>query len=117
MQYTDIETLLQRAHAAAPTLAAMDECRRTQVLNDVADAIEAHADTILEANGRDLAAMDSASPLYDRLRLDESRLQGIAADMRHVSSLPSPLGIVTDANTLPNGLSCKRTLRCDCGHL
>ena len=37
MQYTDIDTLLQRAHAAAPALVAMDECSRTQVLNDVAD--------------------------------------------------------------------------------
>lgn len=108
MQYTDIDTLLQRAHAAAPALVAMDECSRTQVLNDVADAIESHAGVILEANGRDLAAMDPASPLYDRLRLDRARLRDIASDMRHVSSLPSPLGIVTDANTLPNGLYIRR---------
>ena len=72
MQYTDIDTLLQRAHAAAPALVAMDECSRTQVLNDVADAIESHAGVILEANCRDLAAMDPVSPLYDRLRLDRA---------------------------------------------
>lgn len=108
MQYTDIDTLLQRAHAAAPALVAMDECSRTQVLNDVADAIESHAGVILEANCRDLAAMDPVSPLYDRLRLDRARLRYIASDMRHVSSLPSPLGIVTDADTLPNGLYIRR---------
>lgn len=44
------------------------------------------------------------NPLYDRLQLTPKRLDDIAADMRNVASLPSPLGHVTKQKTLPNGL-------------
>lgn len=108
MEYTDIDTLLTQTHNIAPTVASLDEHKRTQVLRDVADAIIADTDTILAANVRDLAAMNPASPLYDRLCLDRDRLKAIADDMRHVAALPSPLGIVTDENTLPNGLYIRR---------
>ena len=48
--------------------------------------------------------MSKENPLYDRLQLTESRLEGIAADMRNVATLPSPLGHITKQKTLPNGL-------------
>ena len=34
----------------------------------------------------------------------ESRLEGIASDMRNVATLPTPLGHITKQKTLPNGL-------------
>lgn len=52
--------------------------------------------------------MDKTNPLYDRLQLTADRLEGIANDMRNVATLPSPLGIVTKAHTLPNGLRLRR---------
>ena len=63
---------------------------------------------LLDANKRDLEQMESQDPLYDRLLLTPDRLQGIASDMRHVASLPSPLGIVTKERTLENGLYLRR---------
>lgn len=48
--------------------------------------------------------MSKENPLYDRLQLTESRLEGIASDMRNVATLPSPLGQITKQKTLPNGL-------------
>ena len=48
--------------------------------------------------------MEPENPLYDRLLLTESRLEGIASDMRHVAALPSPLERVTKERTLENGL-------------
>lgn len=107
-KYTDIETLLRAAHAAAPAIAAIDDKLRAEILGHVADSIEANSGDILAANRQDLAAMDPASPLYDRLRLDRDRLGGIAGDMRHVAALPSPLGIVSNESTLPNGLHIRR---------
>ena len=70
----------------------------------MADAIINNQERILKANGEDLAKMDKSSPLYDRLQLTESRLEGIAADIRNVATLPSPLGHITKQKTLPNGL-------------
>ena len=89
-------------------MAQLSDDRRNEVLRAVADAILSHQEEILAANAADLARMDEASPLYDRLQLTESRLKGIAGDMRHVAELPSPLGHVTNARTLPNGMRLHR---------
>lgn len=51
--------------------------------------------------------MPSTDPKYDRLKLTKSRLQDIAADIRNVAALPSPLRKVLKENVLPNGLKIK----------
>ena len=89
---------------ASKTLALLSDEQRNEILLAVADAIISNQERILKANGEDLAKMDKSSPLYDRLQLTESRLEGIAADMRNVAFLPSPLGHITKQKTLPNGL-------------
>ena len=89
---------------ASKTLALLSDEQRNEILLAVADAIINNQERILKANGEDLAKMDPSSPLYDRLQLSESRLEGIAADMRNVATLPSPLGHITKQKTLPNGL-------------
>lgn len=89
---------------ASRELALLTDQQRNEILLAVADAIINQKERILKANGLDLAKMDKANPLYDRLQLTESRLEGIAADMRNVATLPSPLGHITKEKTLPNGL-------------
>ena len=93
---------------ASRSLLDMDAAKCNSILLAVADAIVAESDSILEANAADLAAMDRANPLYDRLLLTGERLEGIASDMRKVASLPSPLGRTLVERTLPNGLELKR---------
>ena len=100
--------IFQQAKDAALSVAAMTDGERNDVLLDLAAAIEAHTEFLLEANRADLARMDSASPLYDRLLLTPDRLLAIASDMRHVATLPSPLGIELERRTLPNGLLLRR---------
>ncbi|MBQ8701165.1 MAG: glutamate-5-semialdehyde dehydrogenase, partial [Prevotella sp.] len=78
--------------------------KRNEILRAVADAIVERSDELLAENAKDLALMDRENPLYDRLQLTRERLEGIASDMRHVAELPSPLGIITKAHTLDNGL-------------
>ena len=82
----------------------LSDAQRNEILNAVADAIIAQKERILKANAEDLAKMEKENPLYDRLQLTDSRLEGIAGDMRNVATLPSPLGHVTKQKTLPNGL-------------
>ena len=89
-------------------MSLLDDARRNAVLLHLADAIVAGSAGLLEANAKDLAAMDRSNPLYDRLMLTEDRLKGIAADMRQVASLPSPLGRTLVERTLPNGLRLKK---------
>lgn len=78
------------------------------ILLDLADAAEANTATILGENQKDLARMEPADPKFDRLKLSEERIAGIAADIRNVASLPSPLGRVLSETVRPNGMSIKR---------
>ena len=101
MQLKDI---FERVKRASKSLALLSDNQRNEILNAVADAIIGHQTRILEANTQDLAKMSKDNPLYDRLQLTESRLEGIASDMRNVATLPTPLGHITKQKTLPNGL-------------
>ena len=76
-------------------------------LEAIATAVEGNAARILPANELDLAnARDNglSSGMQDRLRLDETRLAGLAAAVRAVIALPDPVGGVVRGSTLPNGL-------------
>ena len=94
----------ERVKRASKSLALLSDEQRNEILQAVADAIIQNKERILDANAQDLAKMSKDNPLYDRLQLTDSRLEGIASDMRNVATLPSPLGHVTKQKTLPNGL-------------
>ena len=98
----------KRAKAASLTLPTLSDDKRNTILQAVARAVERQIPQLLEANARDLARMDRNNPLYDRLLLTPERLTDIASDMRHVSTLPSPLGRTLKETTLPNGLHLRR---------
>ncbi len=100
--------LFEQVKCASKTLLTLTDEQRNKVLFAVADAIIYNKVELLAANAKDLACMDKTNPLYDRLLLTEQRLEGIAADMRHVAELPSPLGRVLLKRTLPNGLRLRR---------
>lgn len=100
-QYYD---LFKEARDASMAFCDISAEKINEVLLDLSDTLVKAGDRILEANRKDLSLMDESNPKYDRLKLSESRLEGIAGDMRNVVSLPSPLDIVLDRRTLPNGL-------------
>ena len=104
----ELKETFQKVKAASKTLGLLSDEQRNEVLKAVADAIIAETPALLAANAEDLAKMDKANPLYDRLQLTEQRLVDIASDMRHVSTLPSPLGRVLKDKTLENGLHLQR---------
>ncbi len=99
-----LKETFERVKRASKSLALLSDEQRNDILNAVADAIINHKERILEANAQDLAKMSKENPLYDRLQLTDSRLEGIASDMRNVATLPTPLGHITKQKTLPNGL-------------
>ena len=100
--------LFEAAKRAAAQVALIPDAERAAALEAVADAICAHSAELLAANAEDLARMDPQNPLYDRLKLTQERLDGIASDMRHVAALPSPLGRTLEDRTLPNGLRLRK---------
>ena len=105
MSLTDI---FEKVRNASRSLLQLHEHRVNEILCAVADEAMAQCEEILSANADDLARMSPCDPKYDRLRLTKERLEGIAADMRKVAELPSPLGRVLKETTLPNGLQLSR---------
>jgi len=103
-----MKEIFEKVKQASRKLALIPDEQKNAVLNKVADAILQEQEALLAANALDLAKMDPSNPLYDRLQLTASRLEGIASDMRHVAQLPSPLGHITNEHTLDNGLLLRR---------
>ncbi len=104
-----IHRQLEKVRVASRTLCSLPDSDISTILVDLADRIAGRSETILEANQKDLDRMDRDDPKYDRLLLDESRLEAIAGDIRSVAALPSPVGRVLEKRTLPNGLRLKKT--------
>jgi glutamate-5-semialdehyde dehydrogenase len=102
--YMQLKETFEKVKRASKSLALLSDDQRNEILLAVADAIINNKQRILDANAQDLAKMSKDNPLYDRLQLTDSRLEGIASDMRNVATLPSPLGHITKQKTLANGL-------------
>lgn len=104
----DCTPIFEKVLAASRKLNLLDNNTINQVLNAVADKAIASTALILAENAKDLARMDIGDPKYDRLKLTEQRIADIAADMRNVVSLPSPLGRVLSESERPNGLKIQK---------
>ena len=104
----NLNETFKEVRTASRKLAMLDAQTINTVLCAVADKIEEKTDVLLKANQEDLQRMETSNPKYDRLKLTQERLEGIAADMRQVASLPSPLGIVREAYTVPSGLRLQK---------
>ena len=100
--------LIIQAHRATASLAALNDTAINALLLDTAEALRAHSTDILEANRPDLERMDPANPKYDRLLLTEERIHGIASDMEHVATLPTPLGVTYSTTERPNGMTIRK---------
>ncbi len=99
------------ARAASRVLAQLDSATKDAALHAMADALEQRAPEILEANARDMEAGRGdglSASLLDRLKLDEGRLAGIAADVRTIAGLPDPVGETIEGHRLENGLDVRR---------
>lgn len=105
---TDFKEIFQAAKRAVADLAAADDAKVSDMLRTLAGETDKRQAVLLDANKADLEKMDKDNPMYDRLRLDGRRLDGIAADMRNVAGLPSPVGRILSETVRPNGMKiCK----------
>ena len=106
-----IAGLAREGRAAQRRLARMDDAAKAAALRSAGAALRAASAKISDANARDVAAGEAnglTGAMLDRLRLDESRLEGIAAAVEAVAALPDPVGQVIDRSTAPSGLELSR---------
>ncbi|MEM3591932.1 MAG: glutamate-5-semialdehyde dehydrogenase [Candidatus Bathyarchaeia archaeon] len=99
--------ICRRAREASYILANLSTETKNNALNNMADALEEHADEILEANRIDVEASRAKGvkeSLLDRLILNKSRISKMAQCLREVADLPDPVGEIIKTWIRPNGL-------------
>lgn len=103
-----IEDVFKEVKSASRSILKLGVDRINEIILAVADEVVNSSEAILEANARDLAKMSPDDPKYDRLKLTRERVEAIAADMRNVARLQSPVGRELNRSVLPNGLQLSR---------
>lgn len=101
----NVDGRLRAARVASRRLAALEAARANEFLEALAAEIRDSAETLLQANARDLEKMDPASPMADRLALTPARIADIADGVAAVAALPEPQGRVLNRVTRPNGMT------------
>ena len=107
----EMDQLGRRARAAVGDIAQATTDRKNTALFEAAAALRARADNLLAANARDMAVAEArniAPSLLDRLKLDEGRIEAMAAGLEQIAALPDPVGEVLAAWDRPNGLNISR---------
>ncbi len=100
-----------RAREASLVLALATRAQKDAALLAMASALVEQTDSIVAANGDDLARAEaSGTPgnIIDRLRLDRARVAAMAQGLLDVAGLPDPVGEVVRGSTLANGLELRQ---------
>jgi glutamate-5-semialdehyde dehydrogenase len=101
----------EAARAAVRELATTPAEQKDRALTAAAQAIGERRKEILAANERDMAAAGAGkltAALLDRLKLDDKRIEAMAAGLTEIARFPDPIGAVMAEWTRPNGLKIAR---------
>jgi glutamate-5-semialdehyde dehydrogenase len=99
---------LERAKIASTALAQLSTDQKNSLLLQIADALEAKAAKILQANQGDIKRSSLSGAMRDRLLLTPGRISEMANAVRAVAALPDPVNEVVEEWTRPNGLLIRK---------
>ena len=101
----------QRAKTAKDSIRLARAKQREDAILSIAAEIRTRRGDILAANVIDMTAAQAKglkASMLDRLKLDASRVDAIAASLDAIADLPNPIGQVEDSWTQPNGLKFEK---------
>ena len=108
------DTILEmatKARAAAAGLAKKTTDEKNAALLAIAESLEKNRAAIVAANGVDLAHAKEAgisSSMLDRLTLTPARFDAMVAGVRHVATLPDPVGETIWTRERPSGINIRK---------
>jgi glutamate-5-semialdehyde dehydrogenase len=106
-----MSALGRAARSAASAVATAGPDVKNRALHAAARALRRRREEIIAANQRDLGAARDAgrsAAFLDRLALDGSRVEAIAASLEKIAALADPVGRVLASWVRPNGLRIER---------
>jgi glutamate-5-semialdehyde dehydrogenase len=106
-----METVGQKARAAAREMARANTGTKNAALHAIADALERERARLVAENGKDLEAgrakgLDAA--MLDRLSITDAGVAGMAEGLRQMAELPDPVGEISDMKFRPQGFQLGR---------
>jgi glutamate-5-semialdehyde dehydrogenase len=104
MSITEIASL---AKVASIQMSAVSTELKNRALAEIAASLKSNIDSILQANGLDLAAAENqqlSTPLLKRLKFDESKVAGVIEGIQSLINLPDPVGQTLSATELSENL-------------
>lgn len=109
-----VRQIATSAKHASRFLAAATTHKKNDVLRRAADSLRGKlGDAVLVANDQDLGYgedMNLSAAMLDRLRLDRTRVDGIASDIEAVVRLPDPVGQLERLRELESGIRAGRMM-------
>ena len=103
-----IEGLLKNTHRSAKLLRRLSHDQKSMILSDLSSLLLENRAEIIAENHKDLERMDPADPKYDRLLLNEKRIDSLAASLLDVAKLEDPSGKILSEKTLENGIKLEK---------
>lgn len=103
-----MKQILEQAKWAGRKMALVDLSKINQTLLDLSSETRRQTPGIIEANRKDLNLMDRDNPMYDRLLLNEDRINAICDSIETIAALPFPQSKVISQIERPNGLKIKK---------
>lgn len=100
--------LLEKTQAASAEMRRLTDEKKKAILNRLAVVLVENKAQIIAENLKDLVRMDLSDPKYDRLVLNESRIDALAESIKEIAVLPDPTGATLLEKTLDNGLKIKK---------
>ena len=102
-----IHEMGRTARKASYRLSQLTRDQKNAILHALAAELRARVPQLLEANAKDLenaTAKGISGAMFDRLKLDEKRVEAIAVGIDEVTELPDPVGQILDDWSRPNGI-------------
>jgi len=106
-----MEQFLSEAKSASRVLGTLSGAQKKRILKEMADALRANSNDLLEANAIDMSDGEKnnlTSALMDRLFLDESRVDAMAVAVEEIAALKEPVGRVLDGWVTEDDLKLRR---------
>lgn len=103
-----IELLLKKTHKASALVRRLDHDQKANILSDLANILIENSINILSENQKDLDLMNPEDAKYDRLLLNESRINSLAESLKQVSKLKDPCGQILSERTLESGIKMQK---------
>ncbi len=104
----NIQSQLLNARKAKHAVRTLSYEDKKNILNKIAQELLDHKETIIRENKKDLERMDPKDPKFDRLKLTEERIRGLAQSVVDVSNLEDPTDKVLSSKILDNGLKIEK---------